>query len=252
MARPARRSGCASRGNPRALARNGQGGHMFGYYLELAVRSLRRNLVLTLLMIAAVAVGIGAAMTMLTTLRAMSGDPLPDKSSQLFVPLIDVWGPDSRRQSDANLLPDQLTYRDAMALMRAHRGVHQTAMYALQMDVDPQSGLPFQASGRAAYRDFFSMFEVPFASGASWSQADDEGGTDVVVLGAKLAERLFPVGDAVGRTVNLEGRAYRVIGVLSPWNPLPRFYDTISNGSGFANTEDFYVPFTNAIDRQLD
>ncbi|MGH8260980.1 MAG: ABC transporter permease, partial [Steroidobacteraceae bacterium] len=228
---------------------------MLGYYLELAVRSLRRNVALTLLIVVAVGVGIGASMTTLTTLRAMSGDPLPDKSAQLFVPQIDVRGPDSRWRAAGDhrdRLPDQLTYRDAMALMRAHLGVHQSTMYALEMDVDPGAGRPFEASGRAAYRDFFSLFEVPFASGAPWSAADDGGGANVVVLGAKLAGRLFPAGDPVGRTVNLDGRAYRVVGALQPWNPLPRFYDTISNGSGFADTEDFYVPFANAIDRQLD
>jgi putative ABC transport system permease protein len=222
---------------------------MFGYYFDLAIRSLKGNVVLTLLMIAAVGVGIGASMTMLTTLRAMSGDPIPDRSAQLFVPQIDVWGPDSR-QDPSDQLPDQLTYRDAMALMRAHRGVRQTAMYAIGMDVDPGSGRPFQATGRATYADFFTMFEVPFRAGAPWSARDDEGRANVVVLGAKLAERVFPSSNPLGRTVNLDGREYRVVGVLQPWNPVPKFYDTTSGG--FANAEDFYVPFTNAIERQND
>ena len=34
---------------------------MFGYYLDLALRSLRRNPVLTALMVLAIALGIGAA-----------------------------------------------------------------------------------------------------------------------------------------------------------------------------------------------
>lgn len=40
---------------------------MFGYYVLL---SLRRNVVLTVLMIAAIGVGIGASMTMLTVFRS--------------------------------------------------------------------------------------------------------------------------------------------------------------------------------------
>src|SRR5580698_2152992 len=66
---------------------------MFNYYLRLALKSLKRNLVLTSLMIAAIGVGIGAAMTIYTVLLVMSGDPIPDKSSRLFVPTIDNWGP---------------------------------------------------------------------------------------------------------------------------------------------------------------
>src|SRR5580698_118101 len=112
---------------------------MLGYYLQLAVRSLSRNPVLTTLMIAAVGVGIGASMTMLTNLRVMTGDPIPDKSSVLFVPQIDLWGPASRHaggRSVSNRLPDTLTYRDAMAFMRARHGVRQSALYSFGMDVD--------------------------------------------------------------------------------------------------------------------
>lgn len=39
---------------------------MFNYYFGLAVRNLKRNIVLTVLMIDAVGVGIGASMTTLT------------------------------------------------------------------------------------------------------------------------------------------------------------------------------------------
>ena len=49
---------------------------MLSYYIELALRSLRRNVVLTALMIGAVGVGIGASMTALTALRSIrSGCP---------------------------------------------------------------------------------------------------------------------------------------------------------------------------------
>jgi len=226
---------------------------MLGYYLQLAVRSLRRNPVLTTLMITAVGVGIGASMTMLTNLRAMTGDPIPDKSSQLFVPQIDVWGPDSRHAGGgavSNRLPDTLTYRDAMAFMRAHRGVRQSVMYSFGMDVDPGAGRPLFAAGLAAYADFFSLFDVPFARGGPWGAAEDEARANVVVLSAKLAARVFPHASGVGETLNLEGREYRVVGVLKPWSPVPKFYDTNGSGAAFGNSEDFYVPFTNVIDRQ--
>jgi hypothetical protein len=57
--------------------------HMFGYYFRLGLRSLKRSVILTALMVAAIGVGIGACMTALTVFRAMSGDPIPQKSSQL-------------------------------------------------------------------------------------------------------------------------------------------------------------------------
>ena len=95
---------------------------MFGYYLRLAIRSLRRNVVLTVLMIVAIGVGIGASMTTLTVFRAMSGDPLPGKSAQLFVPQIDNWGPrkgGGQSAARGSKLQNQLTYTDASRLMEA-------------------------------------------------------------------------------------------------------------------------------------
>jgi putative ABC transport system permease protein len=226
---------------------------MLSYYLEVAIRSLRRNVMLTALTVAAVGAGIGASMTMLTTLRAMSGNPIPEKSSQLYVPLIDVWGPQTRQgSSNTDRLPATFTYRDAVALTKAHMGLRQAAMFRANMNVSPPAGIPFQASGRATYRDFFAMFDVPFRSGSAWGQKEDEGHENVVVLGAKLAQRLFPTAAPLGRTVNLNGNDYRVVGVLRPWAPTPRFYDLFSDRRrSYGDSEDFYLPFSTAIDRQL-
>ena len=85
---------------------------MFAYYLKLALRSLKRNVVLTVLMIAAIGVGIGASMTTVTIFRAMDADPVPEKSGQLFAPQIDNWGPTNKKgvTGDEEHLQDQLSY----------------------------------------------------------------------------------------------------------------------------------------------
>src|SRR5271154_3923642 len=104
---------------------------MFSYYFRLALRSLRRNVVLTLLMIAAIGVGIGASMTTLTVFRAMDRDPIPEKSAQLFAVQIDNWGPDKPAVTgDADRLQPQISYTDAVGLMHAHAARRQTTMYA--------------------------------------------------------------------------------------------------------------------------
>ena len=224
---------------------------MMGYYLHLALRTLRRNVILTALIIAAVGVGIGAYMTVLTVLIAMSGNPIPEKSGQLFVPQIDVWGPNTRPKGAAGptRLPNQFTYRDASAFMQAHAAKRQAAMYAVQLDVTPPSGAPYSQQGRATYRDFFEMFQVPFKAGAAWSTQDETDRADVVVLGSTLAARLFPHASPVGQTVSLEGRLYRVTGVLRPWSPMPRFYDV--SGNPFGPGEQFFIPFTTAIGHEM-
>src|SRR3984957_3918192 len=104
---------------------------MVTYFFSLALRSLRRNVVLTVLMIAAVGVGIGASMTTLTVFRAMAIDPIPGTSPQRFAVEIDNWGPDSKSivSGDAEHFQEQISYIDAIGLMNAKAAHRQSAMY---------------------------------------------------------------------------------------------------------------------------
>ena len=87
---------------------------MFGYYFALALRSLKRSKVLTALMILAIGLGIGASMTMITVLHVMSGDPLPGRSAQLFVPRLDALPLERNKTSKDSAPNGNLTWPDAM------------------------------------------------------------------------------------------------------------------------------------------
>ena len=94
---------------------------MFRYYLKLGLLSIRKNPMLSALMVAAIAVGIGACMTVVTVYYVMSGNPIPQKSHQLFYVQLDNWDPNDPYDEEDNLPPDQVTYRDATALLEAGR-----------------------------------------------------------------------------------------------------------------------------------
>ena len=222
---------------------------MLGYYFALALASLKRNVGLTILMIAAIAVGIGASMIVLVVYRAEAGDPIPGKAHQLYAVQIDNWGSDRQMASSsarADDLEDQLSYIDAVALMRAHAAKRQAAMYATSMTVIPENAqlTPFNISVRATYRDFFPMFGVPFLYGSPWPAAADESHSKVVVLSNKLNQSLFNGANSVGRYVRFMDGVYRVVGVIADWRPVPRFYDLTVGAYG--DTEQVFVPFTTA------
>jgi putative ABC transport system permease protein len=219
---------------------------MFRYHIGLAFRAMRRSVLLTLLMIAAIGVGVGSAMSVFAVLRGLSGDPIPSKSQRLYGVWIDNWGPQNPHDTR-----DQLSYLDAMALMRANRGARQSAMYAVALYVTPTAAdlMPFEVAGRAVYADFFKMFEAPFRAGAPWSVQDEENKTNAVVLGAKLAARLFPNSHAVGQIIVLNQRDYRIVGVLAPWHFQPRIYD-LTPGY-FQETEDVFLPLPTAVDQNM-
>jgi putative ABC transport system permease protein len=62
----------------------------------------------------------------------------------------------------------------------------------------------------------FPTKNLVIAEGRPISESDIEGARDVCVLGAKLAEVLFPHGSPVGERIKLNGINYTVVGVLEP------------------------------------
>jgi len=221
---------------------------MFGYYLDLALRSLKRNKVLTTLMVMALALGIGATITTLTVLRLLSGDPLPQKSSQLFYPQVDPYPADQPFSRSGKRLPFAMSYVDVMNLLHARQAKRQVAVALSQVKVTPdaQEGKPFYADGVMATADFFPMFDVPFRYGAGWTAADDDGRAQVAVIASFLNDRLFGGADSVGRMIHIEGHDFRIIGVLKPWAPQPRFYGLHLGGHNYGKGDGVYLPLFGA------
>src|ERR1041385_4837830 len=108
---------------------------MFGYHIKIALKSLRRNPILTTLLIAGIAIGICVSTAFVTLRHMYTQDPLPGKSGKVFYVRLDSWGKDhgfnggiSSFGSDA-AIPDQVTYRDARGLLRSPVPVRQTPTY---------------------------------------------------------------------------------------------------------------------------
>lgn len=218
---------------------------MFAYYLALALRSLRRNPVLTGLMVLSIAVGIGAAMTTLTVLHLLSGDPLPRRSGQIFYPQVDAFRHDKPFKNP----PDMLDYTSAMDLWQARRADRQAIVVSSQIKLQsPDQGEPaVMTQLLSTHADFFPMFEVPFAHGRPWTGEDDAARARVAVLSSALAQKLFGNADPTGRTLQLGKAAFRVIGVIGDWNPNPRFYD-LTNTRYSGDAEEVYVTFSTSRD----
>jgi putative ABC transport system permease protein len=225
---------------------------MFGYYLDLALRSLRRNPILTALMVLAIGLGIGASMTMVTVLHVMTDDPLPGRSAQLYYPHLDPTPLNYTHNGDGPDPTDNLTWPDAVALLKAHKATRQAAMAGGSLLVRPvRAGMqPFEVDGRYATADFFALFGVPFEHGQSWSATDDTARARVVVLGDALARKLFGHTDGIGQTVRLGDNDYRVIGVTADWQPKPMFYADASS-QHYSDNDEFFLPLSVAVDQKL-
>ncbi|MGS1077694.1 ABC transporter permease [Pseudoxanthomonas beigongshangi] len=222
---------------------------MFGYYFQLALRSFRRNKVLTALMVLAIALGIGASMTTLTVFYILSGDPMPGRSQTLFYPQMDPQTMDGYVAGEEPV--EQVTRFDAEAMLREKKGDRQALMTGGGISIEPEKqGLsPFVVDARYTSADFFPMFDAPFDHGNGWTSKEDDSQARVAVISKKLNDKLFDGGNSVGKSIRIDQHEFRVIGVLKDWRPTPRFYDM--NSDRYGEVEQAFLPFSTAVNLKM-
>ena len=219
---------------------------MLADHLRTALRSLRASPVLTLLMLLALGLGIGACMTTLTVYRVLAADPIPGKSHLLHEVQIDAgdlvdYKPGQEPQF-------QLTRFDAETLLREAKAPRQTLMSAANLGVmrEALDAEPFFVEARYASSDYFAMFEAPLGWGRAWTAQEDRDSARVVVLGSQLARQLFgEEAAALGQTVQVRDERFQVIGVMKPWALNPVYYD-FSMGP-YGRNQQLWLPFSSAM-----
>jgi len=218
---------------------------MLAYYFNLALRSFKRNKMLTALMVLAIALGIGASMTTLTVFHILSGDPLPGKSHTIYLAKIEAR---DRNDFTPGEEPPQMTRLDAETLLRERRAQRQAVMVGGGVAIEPdRSDLPpFLVEARFTSADFFPMFNAPLRYGAAWKGTEDEARGRVAVISSELNDKLFGGGNSVGKPLRLNQTEFRVIGVLDDWRPTPRFYDV--NLDHYGEVEQVFLPFSTSRD----
>lgn len=225
---------------------------MVWHNLRIAWKSLKRNALLTVLIISGIALGIGASTTFAAVRHAFARHPIPQKADTLHYVRLDSWDPlKPYPGDDPTRPPTQITYRDMVGVMQSKIPQRQTGMAKSNQYVypDPKIGRPFRENVRLVFGDFFSMFEVPFRYGTGWDRGADAGPEPVVVLASEMNDKLFGGTNSVGKTVRIANRDFRVVGVMSPWKPNVKYYDLTQNA--IAEPEKIYMPFNHLKPMQL-
>ncbi len=217
---------------------------MLGYHIRMAWKSLKRNPILSALIVFGIALGIGVSTTFVAGHHVLSRDPIPEKSSLLYYVEMDNWAPERGwSDEDPKAAPNQVTYRDATALMKSTIPTYQSAMFKSYLYVFPPAkvGRPYRGRVRLCFADFFPMFDVPFRYGIGWGRSADRTPDPVVVLGHDTNQKLFGGANSVGKSVRVGNRDFKVVGVLEPWRPGPKFYDP-HNGA-YEEGDELFIPF---------
>ena len=217
---------------------------MLLYNLRIALLSLKRNRILSLVIVGGIALGI-AVSTMFSTMRhAFAKDPIPSKSDVLHYVRMDSWDPAKPYPGDdPTQPPTQITYRDMVEIMKSDIPVRQSGTFKsnLLLFPDKNIGRPRKVLVRMVFADFFPMFEIPFKYGSGWDKRADAGPEPVIVIDEETNDLLFGGQDSVGKTVRIEDREFKVAGVLDTWRPTIKFYDVTQNPN--QAPEGIYMPF---------
>jgi len=234
---------------------------MFRYSFELAALGLRRFPKSTVLVVLTVALGLAACMTTLTLLHVLSADPLPGRSQDLYLAWVDtVLAKPSNAGADVMALNGWKTTNyhniklgDAQALLTARRAARQTVVADMEADEVADDGRRAQNQQvvLATTSDFIPMFGVILRHGRDWTPAEDAARTPVAVIDTGLAQKLFGTANAVGRSVRLKHTLFRVVGVIEPFAPQPRFYALGTGAYSSDGGENLYLPYTAALDAGL-
>ncbi len=69
------------------------------------------------------------------------------------------------------------------------------------MSADPNTGTRLMANAAVISPNFFRSLGIPLIRGREFAEADDQHHPRLAIVNSALAERLFPNGDAIGKTV---------------------------------------------------
>jgi putative ABC transport system permease protein len=227
---------------------------MLHYYLTLAWRRCRHNLPMVALLVLTMAIGIASCMTALTIFGALSGDPLPGISPHLYVATMDARealdASDNKDPAGPDRPDSYIDLNDARALVDAHRARQQAALaQSYERVATPDGKTSDQVLGLMAYGPVLDLFGVPLRSGRHWTTAEQAAHAPVVVIDADLSDKLFGTQNAVGRSVTMGTRSFRVIGVSAPWKPHTQFFDLPRNaGNVLGQGEQFFMPAESALE----
>jgi putative ABC transport system permease protein len=184
--------------------------------LQFGIRSIAGTPQRTLLMLLAMAIGVGSVMV-LTALGEGARNYVTNEFSQLGTNLLIVLPGRTETTGGAPPImgetPRDLTLNDAIALTR-NRTVHRVAPISVGSAPVSFQQLEREVNILGSTADLLPVRQMELGLGKFLPQGDPSRGAAVVVLGSKLKNELFGNNRALGQWVRISERRFRVIGIL--------------------------------------
>jgi predicted permease len=201
--------------------------------IRYGVRMLMKNPGVTLVAVITLALGIGANTAIFSGVSAFLMRPLNVPNADELIRPLEIT--EDRGTTDEMSYPDYLDYRSQST---SFTGLAAEDMLSAAVDAENQSDVIW---GQVVSANYFDVLQVKPILGRTFLPDEDRtpGANAVVVLGHSFWQRRMAADpNIVGKTVQLNNRAYEVIGVA------PQSFA----GTKFALALDFWTPISMAED----
>ena len=197
--------------------------------IRYGVRMLTKNPGVTLVAVITLALGIGANTAIFSGVSAFLMRPLNVTNPGELVRPVEI--AEDRGIADEFSYPDYLEYRNQST---SYTGLAAEDMLQVAIDAENQNDVIW---GQVVSANYFDVLEVKPIMGRTFLPDEDKsvGANAVVVLSHSFWQRRLAADpNIIGKTVQLNNRAYQVIGVG------PEYFV----GTKFALSLDFWVPIS--------
>jgi macrolide transport system ATP-binding/permease protein len=205
-----------------------------GEAIRMALRSLHANIFRTILTLLGIVIGVASVVAMLALGEGARQD-IVERISSIGTNMLTLQP--ARREGQRRNMPSTLTYEDADAILESVPNLlgalpEQQGNYTIRFQRQDHS-----AQVTATTDALPEIRSWPLAQGVFFTREDSDTYTSVAVLGATVADALFPEGaNPLGEYILISNIPFQVIGVLT----------RKGGGSGFGGGDQddaVFVPF---------
>lgn len=197
--------------------------------LLIALRAIRSNKVRAILTMLGIFIGITVVVLMSTAIKGIDnsfqngisalGSDVLYIDKWAWFGNVDWWKLRNRKNLD---MDDFQKFKEMANLPLAVAPVLNT-----QQTIKFEDRRVESANCNGSNADYVMTTNFSFAQGRFYSDIESEGSRNVAVIGSEIAKTLFPLGDALDKTIKVGAQNFKVVGVLTeqgsfilgPWNP---------------------------------
>jgi putative ABC transport system permease protein len=186
---------------------------MFGTTFILAIRSILRHKLRSILTALGIIIGVAAVVTMVTLGKATTA-AVQQQISALGTNILQIRPGQGFGRGGGGPRPPDFKPADVTAIRDQVAGVTAVAPQAQTTATVIYNGANWSTTVNGTTNAYFDVSPWPLIEGRYWTRAEEQAGKAVCIIGTTIQTNLFRGGAATGSRIRVNGISCDVIGVL--------------------------------------